>query len=1044
MGFFDANLLKVLSSGGAGTIIGGVAGALGKAFWVRWIEERTLPTPELLNRLQSGKVTAYGRGRLQNEGREMLEFWRRSRPAPAEGLKVPRWPDTNLSVQNRPPSYGENGSPCPQTTNRGAPMFINLDNDSVERLVAELEADFEMLDKQFPPSRALISQLEFVNSSTPPCIWISCLNILCRTTRDVELISQRLWSEIRKILPSASVVIELCVPSGIIADDGIIPRGSVASPTRPAARYVFLRDEAARRLAEGLTFGDLVGADREVPPQLIGSRLQGPLRAAVDNPGSWKTIAISGPPGSGKTDVARLLMQELERNRKIITLTASTAGILEAIRTLPDAANIEASFQLLADAIGDDGHIMVPQILRTTEDWKEPFIDALRAILKARTHEILIVVDDLHIHSDIAAAVARLRGSSLPYRFLLISRSGVRSVPGEHIVNYDCRLWSRPEAAQMLRFWVSEANRPQTDRALTNGWPEKQESFSLYLLRAMAEYIDSLESAPSELLNKAIRGHLSPISQMLTLEQEPPTIVLERIRHMLADPNASRDEIIDAMAERTEIEPVLVIGILAWYTSFAPPEPGATREHRAFLDSERVLQFSRGLVSSREQAEQILETGAQAKIFDKSRGAFRNVYGWRDKLIADGCAALYLASQIDRQRLDDRSIANCVESLDEKRSLDILALALDTTLLVKIIAAVAATRPNLAQSVNRLFTSEVADRLSRIAGTLEEVGDKLFDLSSSIDLAQLVHVARALAKVMRFSQTFTQECWELILRSSDRAMPALAAMATDYSDNDGYFTMLRDHRLPEFMNPVALEAAARVWTAGSWPVLSTQAASLLEAGCAQERIESIWVVWCGGHTTEEVLKATVGLIEAALVVRRDVFLSFAATTLKHVITSRSPAERNRSRALLTEVARQLSAAAKAGYHRPAAELVRWLAVHHGPDIVNSGTEWIVSRNGTSAFPRAPVEIGSVANLLALIRPVREWFRLASSDELKSLRTLNGFELVRDALGDNFSYESDDLMVGQIRAWDGKEVVVVPKWQVNAGPFTWRPRFSIPT
>jgi hypothetical protein len=83
---------KFLSTGAVGTALGGVLTAVGKGFWVRWIEERTLPTQELLVRLENGKLTAYGRRRLEGEGHEMLACWRRALPVPIEGQKLPTWP----------------------------------------------------------------------------------------------------------------------------------------------------------------------------------------------------------------------------------------------------------------------------------------------------------------------------------------------------------------------------------------------------------------------------------------------------------------------------------------------------------------------------------------------------------------------------------------------------------------------------------------------------------------------------------------------------------------------------------------------------------------------------------------------------------------------------------------------------------------------------------------------------------------------------------------------------------------------------------------
>jgi hypothetical protein len=1038
--------IKLLSTGGIGTLIGGAFGVLGKAFWVRWIEERTLPTAELINRLESGKLTAYGNSRLQDEGREMLVLWRRARPVPPEGAKLSDWPAMTSAVQIRPTTYGESGSPCPKVIGDDWPLFFSLEKDTPADLGIELQAEFDVLEKQFHLSRALVSRVHFPNDR-PPRVWISCLNVIVRAKRDLESVSQRLSSEVHKAIPSALVIVEVYAPSRLspFAAGGIAmpQRDTAMIPTRPAARYAYLSDEAERLLLRGARFGELAFTDKVVPPEVLEGRLAGPLRAAIQDPSSWKTIAVSGPPGSGKTELASLVVRELIAAGQFIVIIVATPGLLESIRSLSEQVTLDDSLQVLVKGMCRDAQFMLPSTLRKTDDWEMPVADAILSVLRERADQVLLVIDDIHVHSEVAAAIARLRAHSTPFRFLLISRSGVRNASGEPFLSYDCKLWPRQSAEDMLRTWVSDSNRAQVNHVLQDGWPKKQIEFSLYLLRAMAEYIDSLESAPSELLNKAIRGHLAPIAAMLMSRQEPAAIALERIKQMVANPDTSRDDILRAITERAEIEPATVMGILAWYTIFAPPEPGSERTQRAFLDADRVVQFSKGLVPSKEVAEQILEAGAQAKIFDKSSGAFSNVYGWRDKLVSDGCAALYLAFEIEIQKMENRSITNCLEGLDEKRSLDILGMAIDTTLLLRTIRAVTSTRPSLAGLIDRLLTPEVADRLSRTAGTLEEVSGTLFDLAAAVDMNHFSDAAKALAKVMRFSRQVMSECWNLIRASSSaHAMTALAAMATEQIDTESFFAGLDQENLSDFMRPVALDAAARVWTVNGWPALASRAAALLEEGVPKERIATIWELWCGRRTTSQVLATAADLLRAALKVNTEAFLFLTGVTLKHAIGSRSPGERGASSAAFAEIGQELQNHVVCGHHRGASEIVKWLAIQYGPEIA-PGAEWILTKDGTAAFARTALECASVGELFDRLRPVCRWFRIANSSELQKLKIQSGFELVRDALGDDFSYNTADLIVGQIRAWDGNKVVIVPKWQVNLGPFSWRPRFLLP-
>jgi hypothetical protein len=553
----------------------------------------------------------------------------------------------------------------------------------------------------------------------------------------------------------------------------------------------------------------------------------------------------------------------------------------------------------------------------------------------------------------------------------------------------------------------------------------------------MAEHIDSLETAPSELLQKAVRGHIAPISQVLALQDEPATIVLQRLKRILSNPDSGKEELIKALGSKTTLDTAQLLGILAWHTNFDQ----SSGFQGAFLQAERVVQYSKGLVPSIEIAEQLLNAGAQAKIFDQAIGAFNNVYAWRDKLVADGCASLYLAYEIELGGMDDHTIAVCLECLHKKNSLDILALALDLTLILRIIEVIISTRADLAHILNSLLTVEVVDRLGRMSGCLDEVGRGLFQLAV-VDLTRLPDVAAALARVIGSNENTRLECRASIRSSTPECMTALAALAIEHMDSDEFFRELEREPLPSFMAPVALEAAARVWTGEGWSKLGAEASSLLDSNVSEERVESAWFCWLNRQSIDHTLQVALRLIDGAENIRPKSAAFLAAVALKHIAKTSSPVDRQTRIEMFRRIGAHVKSLAAPDLYRRAADIVKWLAVLHAPEIFGPSDDWKLSRDGTVAFLRDPRR-NSVNEIFSQLAKVRSWFRLASTSELKALGPVSGLELVNDSLGSDFSYAHNArLYAGQVQAWDGNKFTVVSKSQFQNESFLWRARFDL--
>ena len=84
-----------------------------------------------------------------------------------------------------------------------------------------------------------------------------------------------------------------------------------------------------------------------------------------------------------------------------------------------------------------------------------------------------------------------------------------------------CQLWRKDEVRSIALTWVADNQKQAIAKALTEGWPAKQETFSLYLLRTLVEYVDNLERKPSALLRKAVVNQLSSSIAPVLEPQKP-------------------------------------------------------------------------------------------------------------------------------------------------------------------------------------------------------------------------------------------------------------------------------------------------------------------------------------------------------------------------------------------------------------------------------------------------------------------------------------------------------------------------------------------
>jgi hypothetical protein len=354
----------------------------------------------------------------------------------------------------------------------------------------------------------------------------------------------------------------------------------------------------------------------------------------------WTTLAISGAPGSGKTESSRLLVKSLATTYTAVVLVFSTPELLIDLETLRKDQNREEVYFSLAKSFCFRERL-VPAHFQGNDESIKAFMDALYQVLRdeKRHQSVVFVVDDLHARREIREVLLNLRvyANDWKLRFVLIGRTDIERYEKENLIAIRCEPWDREQAARILTQWVERERHRDVKIALNEGWLAEQKKFSIYLLRLIAENVDDLASqrnSPSSLLRNAIDKHLSSVTLEIISRPQPSSDLLLKIENMLRG-GVPTEKILDEFKKEEMIDLVQLLGILSWVSHFEAQD--------TILTANKIKQWSQGLIPTDQGAKDLIEAGGKA-------GVFRVFYGaamWHDKLVADGCAALYLGGFLD-------------------------------------------------------------------------------------------------------------------------------------------------------------------------------------------------------------------------------------------------------------------------------------------------------------------------------------------------------------------------------------------------------------
>jgi hypothetical protein len=638
--------------------------------------------------------------------------------------------------------------------------------------------------------------------------------------------------------------------------------------------------------------------------------------------------------------------------------------------------------------------------------------------------------------------ILREQAEEWKLRFVLVGRTKIERCGREDLIDITCDAWNREQAQRILAHWAEQDRQLDIEVALNEGWLAEQKKFSIYLIRLIAENVDDLTSQrtkASGLLRHAIDKHLSSITLEMRSRSAPPDEMLLKVEDMLRN-GVLPDAILAELKRKTTIDLVQLLGILSWVSHFEAQD--------TILTAYKIKQWSQGRVLTDQDAANLLEACGKAGIFSLFHGAAM----WHDKLVADGCAALYLGLKVEDSELNDSLIAEMIDSLNRSDSVDILTLALDTPVLLRIIEAVANTRPSLATAINNLVTSEFILQLKRNAGWLIELWDHLWRRGCRPDAEDLTPFAIVLARLVVLDDSLEAKCRDAIARgSNEEAVLALAVKATQINDASEFFQDVGPVA-PTYLSPVIAESAVRFCSKADAGTFCSYLVRMADDQFSEESIGRLWKLWCGRQPIQSLLEAIATFIKKTIggTAHESTYRLLTEICFQAIAAAnRAPSERQKHLHEILQLKSEIKELAQNG-KKLASPLAKWVAYFHSPDIVDKDSAWVVVAGRNYALQKRPNKPLYVSQIFANLRHGYPHLELAASSEIRNVEKSNqGYpELVRDKLPPGFSYTEDDIeQIMPINLWilsEQSRESFVTKDQLNSMELVWRPRLNLMT
>lgn len=1062
--FFSQNTFVWTSIVSAVSFIGG---GVCKFFYDREFSERAVSTQKLLNKFGNNRLGSYGRKRLRDEAVQALSGWQAQLAPPVLGDKLQKWPKTEMIIVAKSTGEGRAASRCPRLLDEPPsqrPLYIEASTgDSVEILnddaiVKSVIEQIKRVAENHEGSEKLVSFLS--EEALPARVWVFVSTLRISEIEDLHALRERLAKQIRAWIPTISLSVEAYLPDDIHnslehspadASWKFIPNTSENVPSLPesflpSAAYANARSMAFRKLKDGT----LLDLDSEHWPskyrihdEILETRFARKFKDGDLAPDQWNCLAISGPPGSGKTEFAKKVAAFLQSEYKHLIVALSTGGSLAILEYFANLRGEPEQRRSLKDAVrrelADGLAPLMPPNLVNNLQFQDGFVDAFLQCIKMDRRRLVLLVDDVLPRTRLINLLTEIVGSNSEWKLhlILIGRPKLDFLANNGALFIDCNPWGRGDATKLLTSWAPDSSQREATQALKTGWAANRENFSTYHLRVLSQQIDQPDLAPSTFMLQQLEQLTAPLSRQTVELRQDPTDLLYQVRELL-EAQEPREAVLALLKNRAGVGVVELLGQISWNCKYEPTwvSGGVDADLQVLMNPSRLQRWSGGRLQSYEEAQLFVHDCAQVGIFRKIRG--EGGADWIDNFIADGFAAHFLSLQLQKEEVKAVTIADMAEKLHERNSLDILPFALSSDQLIRLISAVIKYKPNLTYALKSLFEDGTfASWLIQEPALADELIHELLKVAKHQKLGpdQIGPIGVAFAALVNLSDRAAALQEEQLGQNTPAGRLSLASLAAKANSVTSFYEQA-DARAVEKI----LSTEISLWFAreNASPEFSKRIIDLITQEPNSVRAQELWRSWCSSIRTEQLPNQIYALLE-------DRTANDQALASLFEIACKTLMDSGRGRRILdrdgfVSAIHQLHQYERFEFAKVA---VRWLACLWYPEVCASDDQWRLSSDGKVAIQTTPNPRLKVSEIFAKFR-VSDGCTLPSSKELHQIMDggHSGIEVVSDGFPKGFAY-SHEIKPGQIKCLDKGNVRHVElTHEVMATDFDWRVRMIV--
>lgn len=1029
---------------------GGLLGILLKTAWDHFSKrDILLPAHKLIARLNNDEgLSKWGMWRVRRHlSYTVLDIAIKLQPIDSAETDID-WPQSFPAIVIRSPNVAtlcpRNSSHHPMTDKRLTILYLRIENSEGKQFT-DKEPVTHIRDQVLQRILSLLTVNEKIYLSlhrdgmAPDLyLWVDATSFIWSTSAVVGSSRDRLSEGLREKYPAVQLILEITTPADVARDLGVFYQPpATQSPTSfyslgyaPEVQYVLTRDYLLQMLREGAAFrkdnDHRASVDLDIPDNILDPRFEEIWKLLGDD---WFSLTIFGPAGSGKTQLARRLSEELCKSRHAIAIEVAVEefpqGGLSAPESIAEPYPLNAVSAILSSRLLEHCHAGArPAIVRACQD-------VARLVVQFNEFTVVLICDDLDSFKDLREWLGRVRAdvrnNGLNVKMIGVQRSEpVERGTQEDELQFGTALFSSSEATNILAHNGISSTLAVEEENLVERTPfAGAQGISLYGLRLIREWVRTSEATlASEVLRTIIQRIIAPLAVKMghVVPHEDLIGAIERLRSLGTQENINGQDILAALPKAGKVDIIELLGNLAWHSKYS---------HETLMTADTVVAWSSGHIETKELATQLLREGKEAGIF---RMGNMQSAKWQDQLVADGCAVMRLGSYSGER---EGMLAEMAIKLVEGNASEMLWMASDHETFKRIVGALSRQSSPM-RFLEKVLTQEAVNWLSQTTTDLSSVSNTLVKLGEHLrDPAEQVRLARLLSKLMDHDR----ELVRLLLESE---LPAAW-------EEIGTLTIAVRVQPDEFESEYAgagaipLLAAARVWPETEGCRLSNWYRRWIEGGGEFDVVRES----CDQRSTKELLQFVVTTIRDSIK-GGEADATYTRTGVREalqILGERGVTSESRQ-VLGNVMAKYISQLSQENLSHAVNSLVQ--SVRWVPEFV--GLLWCLHK--TKSFV-VPMEASEFALADILSRIVEGKVAIPSRRDLDGCEGIafSGEELVHDAMPKDFeqsvrnSPSAVKLYAGTARTWDGVRFSYVAdrvKGEELSGRtrVRWRPKIEL--